>query len=520
MPRRRFTFTAKQVGTMLLVVLADILVFGPWRTPAVGIFALGWAGVVLATVPHARRGGALVAGVVALLLGGVLLDDPSVLGWISFWIALALTALLARRRFDDASRWAERLVMHGLLGLAAPLRDARTLSKIKRGDRPSLRAILATIALPLIGSASFLALFAGANPLIGDAFAAAALPDGTTMLLHAVIWAGAILCVWPSVRPFPAALGFGRPSDIGRSLPHVPAGTLSLSLLCFNIVFGLQNVLDIVFLWSGAPLPGTVTLADYAHRGAYTLIATASLAGLFVLIALRPDSEAARSRPVRRLLILWIAQNVLLVASSALRLMDYIAAYSLTVPRISALAWMGLVAVGLVLVCWRLLANRSAAWLINTNAAAAALVLLAASAVDLGTVAARWNVRHARAERDLDLCYLHALGASALLPLMELEQRVAGDALRDRVAFVRDAALQDALARQAEPITASLRNARRIDAAVAALEAHPRRIQAGPRGCDGTIIPPDDSPAVVLPPPASPGTVADQTAALTKDAQR
>lgn len=487
MPRRRFTFTAKLAAAAAMVVLADILIFGPWLVPAIGVFALGWAGIVLATVPRARRGGALVAGVVALLLGGVLLDDPSVLGWALFWIALSLTALLTRHRFDDASRWAQRLVMHGLLGLVTPVRDAQTVSKIKRGGT-SLGTIGRTVALPLVGSALFLALFAGANPLIGDAFALIALPDGAASLLHVGVWIAAILCVWPSLRPFPAALGFGRRSDVARALPHVPLPTLTLSLFCFNAVFALQNGLDIVFLWSGAALPGSVTLADYAHRGAYTLIATALLAGLFVLVVLRPGGNAARSTTVRRLLILWVTQNVLLVASSALRLIDYIAAYSLTVLRISALAWMALVAVGLVLICWRLLANRSAAWLINANAAAAALVLIAAGAVDLGAVAANWNVRHARAENNLDLCYLNQLGASALLPLVDLERRVSGDALRDRVAFVRLEALRAAVRLQDRPLTASLRNARRIDAAVAALGANPRRITAGPRGCDGTLV--------------------------------
>lgn len=497
MPRRRFTFTAKLSAAAAMVVLVDILIFGPWLVPAIGVFALGWAGIVLATVPRARRGGALAAGVVALLLGGVLLDDPSVLGWGLFWIALSLTALLTRHRFDDASRWAQRLVMHGLLGLVTPVRDAHTVSKIKRGSGTSIRSIGRMVALPLVGSALFLALFAGANPLIGDAFALIALPDGATSLLHIGVWIAAILCVWPSLRPFPAALGFGRRSDVARALPHVPLPTLTLSLLCFNAVFALQNGLDIVFLWSGAPLPGSTTLADYAHRGAYTLIATALLAGLFVLVALRPGGDAARSTTVRRLLILWVAQNVLLVASSALRLIDYIAAYSLTVLRLSALAWMALVAVGLVLICWRLLANRSAAWLINANAAATALVLIAASAVDLGAVAASWNVRHARAERNLDLCYLNQLGASALLPLVDLERRVSGDALRDRVAFVRLEALRAAVRLQDRPLTASLRNARRIDSAVAALGANPRRITAGPRGCDGTLVLPATAEATL-----------------------
>ena len=67
-----------------------------------------------------------------------------------------------------------------------------------------------------------------------------------------------------------------------------------VSLVAFNLIFALQNGLDLAFLWSGAPLPGDLTLAGYAHRGAYPLIATALLAGLFVLVTLRPGSATAR----------------------------------------------------------------------------------------------------------------------------------------------------------------------------------------------------------------------------------
>jgi hypothetical protein len=53
-------------------------------------------------------------------------------------------------------------------------------------------------------------------------------------------------------------------------------------------------------------------------------------------------------------------------------------AYSLTRLRIAALVWMGLVGLGLVLICWRMLRGKSGAWLINANAGAALLVLVAA----------------------------------------------------------------------------------------------------------------------------------------------
>ena len=105
-----------------------------------------------------------------------------------------------------------------------------------------------------------------------------------------------------------------------------------MSLVVFNGLFALQNGLDLAFLWSGAPLPEGVSFAEYAHRGAYLLIVTALLAGAFVLAFLRPG--AAQSRAVRWLVIAWFGQNLMMVASSALRTLDYVAAYGLTQLRI------------------------------------------------------------------------------------------------------------------------------------------------------------------------------------------
>jgi hypothetical protein len=210
-------------------------------------------------------------------------------------------------------------------------------------------------------------------------------------------------------------------------LAGVSVASVTLSLIVFNALFALQNGLDAVILWGGAGPPAGLTLAQYAHRGAYPLIATALLAGLFVLVALDPRRSTAKVPLIRILVVAWVAQNLFLVASSILRTVDYVQAYSLTRLRIAALVWMGLVGLGLVLICWRMLRGKSGAWLINANAAAALLVLAAACVVDLGAVAAAWNVRHAREMGgqgpELDVCYLNTLGPSALVSLVEAERR-------------------------------------------------------------------------------------------------
>lgn len=188
---------------------------------------------------------------------------------------------------------------------------------------------------------------------------------------------------------------------------------------------------------------------------------TALLAGGFVLYA----AGSGDTPVLRRLVTLWIAQNVLLVASSILRTIDYIAVYSLTPWRIAALAWMALVAVGLVLILWRMWRGLSARWLVNANALAAGVVLTAGCASDLGAISASWNVAHARTARDIDLCYLERTGPAALLPLIALERRAAGPILRDRTGYVIGQVATNLIREQADWHSWTWRGARRLAAA-------------------------------------------------------
>ena len=130
--------------------------------------------------------------------------------------------------------------------------------------------------------------------------------------------------------------------------------TVLRSLILFNLLFAVQTVLDIVYLWGNVALPADITYASYAHRGAYPLILTALLAAGFVLVAMRPGGPAEQSNVIRPLVYLWVAQNVMLVISSILRLDLYVQIYLLTTWRIAAFIWMLLVATGLLLIVARI----------------------------------------------------------------------------------------------------------------------------------------------------------------------
>lgn len=503
----RFSFMAKFAAAALLVALADILFFQKEIGSTLGLFAFAWTIAVAIAVPGVRRRQpsriALLCAFglsLALAFGPIFYGPPTVLNWLLFGAALFSAVLLSRLRFDDALRFGLRLAALGVLGVAAPLRDLRLLARIPRPHlRSSVLSAIAMLALPVAGAALFIALFASANPVIENFLPAIVLPD--LELGRLIFWNVTFVAVWQTMRP--ARLAQSAPPAPARQtlpLPGVNPLSVTLSLITFNALFAVQNLLDLVFLWSGSALPKGMTMADYAHRGAYPLIVTALLAGAFVLIAAQPESEVGRRPLVRRLIVLWIAQNVFLVMSSVLRTLDYIDAYMLTALRIAALAWMALVATGLLLICWRMLKNLPINWLINANAMAALSVLTICSTVDLGAQAAAWNVRHARevggGGQPLDLNYLHRLGPSALVPLAALEQRPLPPLFHDRVAFVRLKIMENTLAMQSQPYGWSLRNARRLSRAQSLLGPAPYVPAPAPKGrtWDGSLNQPPTAP--------------------------
>ncbi|WP_375195395.1 DUF4153 domain-containing protein [Sphingobium sp.] len=508
----RARFLWKLVPAVLIVGIGDWLfyrhqLYGGY----LGLFALAVLGALLAGRPvlwRDRRSWATIAA--AGLFALAMIRDANQLAWALFWVAAGMAALIpATARFDDGWRWFQRLLWLGLRAPFGPLIDLRRLLQVRaagRARRWTLHAALATLALPVIGSVVILTLFSAANPLIERFFSSLLLPDLSPELIGRLcFWGLLFMMIWSLLRPRLARRLL--PTFDGQGdwrLPGVSVASVTLSLLVFNLIFAAQNLMDAAWLWGWAPMPKGMTMADYVHRGAYPLIATALLAALFVLVTLRPGSETARTGAARRLVVLWIGQNIFLVASSMLRTVDYIDAYSLTRLRIAALVWMALVGFGLAAICWRLLRERSAAWLINANLAAAGLVLGVLCFVDLGAMAAGWNVRHAREAGGqgvtLDLCYLDALGDSALLPLLSLEQRTdLRPEFRERVQAVR-LRLHGRL--EAElPQRWTLLGQRRRDQARAMLSNRPPvAMTAGARDCAGALIQP---PApVASPPPA------------------
>jgi hypothetical protein len=372
-----------------------------------------------------------VAGLLALI------EDVNLLSVLIATLATAAFVIVLTTR--ELASWprvmfeAATVPLRGPFRFIADLIRASIFQRIKEVAPEWLGGgSLVAWIIPICAFAVFLGLFTLANPVIQyklDTLNPAALLNLIDPLRIA-FWTLIVCAIWPLLC-LRIRHPHARSPEITEAFVIEPIDwdflfdvrAVTRALILCNALFALQSVLDLTYLWGGAALPNGMSHAQYAHRGAYPLIVTALLAAGFALIAMRPGGPAETSRLIRPLVLVWIAQNILLVISSIFRLDLYIAAFSLTYLRLAAFIWMGLVAVGLALMLVQIISRKSISWLFNANAISLALVLYGCCFLNAPWLVARYNVEHCREVSgvgpSLDLEYLASLGSPQILPPIE-----------------------------------------------------------------------------------------------------
>lgn len=439
------------LATFALIVAGDYLFFKSAVGWTAGLFLL--IVVVLLTARarrRLRRAGGWCVVAAGLAVAGAMVEHPGVL---EYWVGTALLVMLSVSSragwTGDAATWGKR-AMSWLRSVWRPVLDLNLMARVCRSKRRRSRLWggLAAWGLALIGGLAFVGLFSLANPIIEDWLLTA--EQSVTNFMkrigdhvspqRALLWVITGWSFWmllrgrsrrPAevVRVDPAGVDQKLPpqSDAARFVRYATSPSVVVRcLIVFNVVFAVQTGMDLAYLWRGAGLPDGMTYASYAQRGAYPLMISALLAGLFVLAMFFPGGPADRSRLARWLVYLFLVQNVWLVVSAIRRLELYIDVYSLSRLRMAAFVWMGVVASGLLLVGIRIVARRTNRWLVQSAAILAISVLLASMFVNFDGIIARFNVAHCRElsgnpdAAALDVEYLDALGYESLEPLHEL----------------------------------------------------------------------------------------------------
>ena len=417
------------VALVLALTAADALVYGATIGLGFALFlcALSALAGLSADDPPTKRGWAVAAAGQGLAVLPLLLQSNVLT------LAIALVGTLAvclSQRGMLRGGWASALAEVALQCAMAPARFVplwRSLGRAIVSSSP--RTSLVLWVVPTALATLFVFLFADANPIIADAIEAIDLWALLAQLFGERVWFWLGMAVLvapflhPAVREAPRVRGLlgalslvRRPKDEDELLATLKgeAGFATRCLALFNAVFAVQTATDLVYLYGGAALPAGMTFAEYAHRGAYPLLLTAILAGLFVIWTTRPLGPASTSPLVTKLVLLWVAQNVLLLVSSVLRLDLYVEAMGLTYWRVAAFVWMGLTGLGFALVLVRGFRGHSLGWLFASNAAALLVTLYVVGCVNWASIIAHSQLMRDGASLPGAAAYVRRIGPEAL----------------------------------------------------------------------------------------------------------
>jgi hypothetical protein len=428
------------VACVALAVLWDFLFWGHPVGVSAAIFAAAIGILLFVRAPALRKTmqGRLMTGVV-LVAVAALVEEPSWMAIVIALVAMGTLVLVAQHDLnllrDSAPAWLGRWMALGVLVWARFCRDnvlvARWLVRHPRLDRRLFGTVKAVAwwVLPVLAGMVFLGLFAIANPVIGRVFG-----HLEEYLYRLFVWLIALsflrMFLWIVVMAVVYGLLRHRHTWGARvKVPPVVAGAPAMAwltgpqmivrlLVVMNLVFACENVLDGAYLYAGVPLPEGLTYKEYCHRGAYTLIATALLAGVFTLTAFRARGTAHRSRACRWLVYAWIGQNIVLLISTVCRVWIYVDTTELTRLRTATMIWCGVVLAGFLWIILRIMHGKANAWLWRMNAFTALGVLFVCALINFDGMIADFNVRHCaeaggRGYR-LDISYLEHLGPQAL----------------------------------------------------------------------------------------------------------
>ncbi|MEX0308705.1 MAG: DUF4173 domain-containing protein [Tateyamaria sp.] len=386
---------SKAALLLALICLGDVLVWDVMPGVNIALFAgiVLFAGLAVAWPRiQSRKRIAIICGILLSLLPLVELLQPlSILvGLTGLSLCCAAIGGLSRA---DVLRGAARLwwiaPMQVMQDSVQSVEHVKTLSP----GALDLRGLVLGWAVPAGTTLVFALLILAANPVLDRwLIDATSWEMNTPDLSRVYFWLFLAAAIWPAlVLPrMRERLRARRPARITvQRQGAINAASVTRSLVAFNALFALQTGTDILFLYGDASLPEGISPATYAHRGAYPLLATALLAGLFAVMA-RPFLAG---RPIlRALMLIWLIQTLALVVASVWRLDIYVDAFGLTRLRLAAYIWMGLVAAGLVLVLWQIWRDKCTAWMMLRSGALGAMALYVCAFVSFDGLVARHNL--------------------------------------------------------------------------------------------------------------------------------
>ncbi len=185
-----------------------------------------------------------------------------------------------------------------------------------------------------------------------------------------------------------------------------------------NAILLIVNVIDINWVWLNFEWDGNY-LKQFVHEGTYLLIISILISIALVLFFFRGNLNFySRNKLIRYLSYIWLAQNVILAISVAVRNVWYIEYYALAYKRIGVFVFLILTLFGLLSVLYKVHRGKSIFWLFKFNSLIAFIVLVLFSTFNWDGIIANYNVKHA-GKSFLHLDFISTL-SDKVLPVIDL----------------------------------------------------------------------------------------------------
>lgn len=280
--------------------------------------------------------------------------------------------------------------------------------------------LMAAIGIALI----FLLLYAFINPIMANALQKINFDFLSVDLLYVIICgvAVALLFVYPiylrklnqydnsdnTLSPIEKNSWFRKILSVDGEL------FLGTSLLILvNLFLLFSNSLDIYYHILVRQLPAEVSLSEYVHSGAESVIVAIVLATLILLYFFRNELNFyAKNKLIVSAAYIWILQNIVAVFFAANRNILYIQDYGLTYKRIGLLFFFLLCICGLITVFIKIKTKKNIWYLFTTNYVIAFAVLSIALWIDWDNVITSFNLNHFQHEKKMEIDERYLVGLS------------------------------------------------------------------------------------------------------------
>ena len=199
------------------------------------------------------------------------------------------------------------------------------------------------------------------------------------------------------------------------------AGMLLFVML--NLMLLLLNIGDIQTLYFNGGLPKNISHSDFVHNGVGVIILSISIASSLIMFLFRKQFSIVKNNKALTVgIYLWIAQNILMLSSTALRNQIYIQDFNFTYKRIGVYVWLFLSVVGLMITFYTIYKNRSNWFLIRTNFAVWFTCLSFSSCVNWDKLITNYNIYN-KPLAQVDFHYLFSLSDTNIPELIAITKR-------------------------------------------------------------------------------------------------